>query len=126
MTFIWLILGIGLIYLLARYNESNGLFWKLLISFLIGFAACDIILHSITKQDEDQLTQVCPTQVLVDNSGYAVSPLAELFSPMATDESPNPVSKVYTPNEREFDSSSSEVHALARGQPHLAMFYDDT
>lgn len=126
MTFIWLILGIGLIYLLARYNESNGLFWKLLISFLIGFAACDIVLHSTAKHDEDQLTQVCPTQVSVDDSGYAVSPLAELFSQMATDESSNPVSKDYTPNEREFDSPSSEVYGLARGQPHSAMFYDDT
>ena len=127
MTFIWILLGIGMIYALARYNESNGLFWKLLISFLVGFAACDIIMHNVHKnQNEDQLTQVCPTQVSMGASGCTINLLADVSPSMSVNVSSNPVSQVYTPAEREYDASLSKVFGNIRGQPHSAMFYDDT
>lgn len=48
---------------IARYNESNKLFWKLLIPFLLGFAMWTMTSKkSSPKQEEITVKQVNPTQ----------------------------------------------------------------
>lgn len=65
MTVLWFILGIILILGIARYNESNKLFWTLLFSFVMGFAGTKMIVdnyHS-DEQSNGNLTQVYSTHV---------------------------------------------------------------
>lgn len=47
----------------ARYNESNKLFWTLLTPFIVAFAVTKMIQKdSSPKQDETVTLQVSPTQ----------------------------------------------------------------
>ena len=65
MILLWFALGIALAFGIARYNQSNKLFWTLLLSFTLGFATTKMLLDvsSSKKVDNDNLTQVCSTQV---------------------------------------------------------------
>lgn len=48
---------------IARYNESNKLFWTLLTPFVVAFAVTKMIQKdSSPKQDETVTLQVSPTQ----------------------------------------------------------------
>ena len=50
----------------ARYNESNKLFWTLLTPFVVAFAVTKMIQKdSSPKQDETVTLQVSPTQSAV-------------------------------------------------------------
>lgn len=50
----------------ARYNESNKLFWTLLTPFIVAFAVTKMIQKdSSPKQDETVTLQVSPTQSAV-------------------------------------------------------------
>lgn len=49
--------------LVARYNESNKLFWTLLTPFVVAFAVTKMIQKdSSPKQDETVVLQASPTQ----------------------------------------------------------------
>ena len=51
---------------IARYNESNKLFWTLLTPFVVAFAVTKMIQKdSSPKQDETVTLQVSPTQSAV-------------------------------------------------------------
>ena len=51
---------------IARYNESNKLFWTLLTPFIVAFAVTKMIQKdSSPKQDETVTLQVSPTQSAV-------------------------------------------------------------
>lgn len=64
MTVLWFIIGIALILCIARYNESNKLFWTLLFSFIMGFAGTKMILgNHHDEQSGDNLTQTYSTHV---------------------------------------------------------------
>lgn len=72
MALLWFILGIFIIFLIARYNESNKLFWVLLISFVGAFTVASITLslaRSNTKNKVD-LVQMCPTQAPFSTVSY--------------------------------------------------------
>lgn len=50
----------------ARYNESNKLFWTLLTPFIVAFAVTKMIQKdSSPKQDETVTLQISPTQSTV-------------------------------------------------------------
>jgi hypothetical protein len=52
--------------LIARYNESNKLFWTLLTPFVVAFAVTKMVTKdSSPKQDETVTLQVNPTQSAV-------------------------------------------------------------
>ena len=64
------LLGIVLITLLARYNESNKLFWTLLTCFTLGFVGTKLIYDSFGKKEsKTTMMQVQPTQALAVTSG---------------------------------------------------------
>lgn len=65
MTLFWCLAAIAVALIIARYNQSNKLFWILMISFLTGIAGAaiyDKLSNGKDDQSEEQLTQVCPTQ----------------------------------------------------------------
>jgi hypothetical protein len=67
MILLWFILGTVLIFGIARYNESNKLFWTLLFAFVMGFAGAKMMLdiNGGNEQSNVNLTQVCSTQATV-------------------------------------------------------------
>ena len=78
MALFWFICGILLICGIARYNESNKLFWTLLVSFVGTFAAASIVIatcNNNTKNVEtNDTTYDVPTSTSVTVSkDYYVS-----------------------------------------------------
>ena len=121
MTFIWFIFGIALITLIARYNESNALFWKLFLSFILGIAVASLVTkcNSNNERNEEVLAQVSPMQVSDCMPSNALYLLADIDNPMSTNESSNPVGKVQTSVTNENFFISSEVLANSRDQPRF-------
>lgn len=73
MDLLWFFIGILIIFCIGRYNESNKLFWILLISFVGSFAVATII-TKVTSYDSNgakkKEVQVCnPTQASNNASG---------------------------------------------------------
>ena len=69
MVLFWFLLGIALILCIARYNESNKLFWSLLIAYVGAFTITSIILALNDREPQKvNLTQVCPTQLYANTS----------------------------------------------------------
>ena len=98
MILLWVILGVMLAIAIARINKSNKLFWAAFTSFMVGIAAASVI-NSVNQEDEDDLTQVCPTQV-VDGSSSMFAFLADV-PPTTTSLVPNPAGQDTTPEPRE-------------------------
>lgn len=118
MTFILFVLGLVAITLIARYNESNTLFWKLFLSFVLGIAATGTYFALTTnKQDKAKLTQVCPMQ----DRGYTLDMhkcLLANVDPESEDLSQPLAGKVYTPASCEKSRFVlSKVFGRTRDQP---------
>ena len=112
LTLFTFILGIVLITLIARYNESNKLFWALLTCYVLGFAGVKLIHDSFAKNEgKTTFMQVQPTQGLAASSGSLVYLLAD-------DGLPAPVSQAIVPAyERSF--TSSNVPEVTQGYLHV-------
>lgn len=67
MILLWFLLGVVLIFGIARYNESAKLFWTLLLSFIGAFTVTSVILNSNKDENESktELVQMCPTQAQI-------------------------------------------------------------
>ena len=74
MVLFWFLLGIALILCIARYNESNKLFWSLFIAYIGAFTTASIVLALNNHEPKKvNLTQVCPTQPYTnDYNTYAL------------------------------------------------------
>lgn len=128
MTLFFILAGLTLSILVARYNEDDSLFWKLATS-LIGAYAAGIVVSSTMKNDEQKKEKVVmidsiPTQVL---SGVpTLNSLVTIMSLSAPnrEKSPKPVSK----DKYCLDCNYllSEVHSSARGQPQFYMYFSDS
>nr|DAS39445.1 MAG TPA: hypothetical protein [Caudoviricetes sp.] len=59
MTLFLFILGLVAIFCISRYNESNRLFWTLLVAYVSGFTAARII----TESFEGNKDKVCKISV---------------------------------------------------------------
>lgn len=68
MILLWFTLGILLAFGIARYNESNKLFWQLVLAFVLGYAATVMVDRTVNEDERGNvnLVQVCPTQTSVD------------------------------------------------------------
>ena len=99
MVLFWFILGTIAITLIARYNESDKLFWKLFLAFVLGFASCKMYYHLTQEQRSIRF-------YLAGNSPEIT------FS-----NSCAPVSKVYAPAQSEISLILSKVAIGARDQP---------
>lgn len=99
-TLLWCITAIALALLISRYNQSNKLFWVLVISFLAGIsgaAVFDAITSKESPKSKEKLTQVCPTQGVSDVSKTLFF-LAEIDQiPTTCHIEPILVSQDYTP-----------------------------
>ena len=98
MTLFLFIVGLLLITLIARYNESNKLFWALLTSYVLGFAGCKLIYDNFGHDESNNtFMQVQPTQGLAASSGSLVYLLAGEDLSAPTKVTSEPVSQAIVP-----------------------------
>lgn len=116
MILLWFVLMIALFLAIARYNESNKVFWELVIPFLIAFAITTMVYDSSSdeKKDNGSFTQVCPTQVPSGTVAYML--LAPNLEAMNVTDS-NPVGQGLIPEPCEGNVIPSEVSRRTRDQP---------
>lgn len=124
MILLWFILGIVLIFGIARYNESNKLFWTLLFAFVMGFAGTKMVLdvcHGNEHQSNICFTQGNSTQV----SAVTLSALSYYITSVTTNmdkvvTAQRPVSQSTTVL-NESNVILSEVFGRTRDQPQLVL-----
>ena len=114
MITLWLILGLVLAIAIARINQSNKLFWAAFTSFAVGIAAESLICQG-DQNEEESLTQVCPTQV-VSSTPNAYSFLADV-PPTTQSLVPNPASQDTTPDPSEVEPLHLESHKETLTEP---------
>jgi hypothetical protein len=125
MILLWFLLGLALILGIARYNEGNKLFWVLLFSYIMGFAAAKMVIDLFGHHDDERsnvnLTQVCPTQTpsITPNAIELFTCVTDLVSTKVT--ALKSVSQVYTPVAHEIDVTVSQVFGRTRDQPILTL-----
>ena len=128
MTLFCLLAGIAAITLIARYNESESLFWKLFICYVGSWAAVNAaveIINNDKKGDKVVMIEKAPMQVL--ESVPSLNAILADMSLAATtrEKSPKPASKELC----SFNHNNvilSEVHRKARGQPQWYMYFSDS
>lgn len=92
------VFGVVLITLLARYNESNKLFWTLLTCYTLGFVGTKLIYDAFGKEESKaKVESVQPTQALAVTSGSLVYLLADDTLPTSVKVTSNPVSQAIVP-----------------------------
>lgn len=124
MILLWFVLGMLLAFGIARYNESNKLFWQLVVSFALGYTATVMCTRTFggDERSNDDLTQVGPTQVpvIATNSMLYLFGFADnLASTKVT--ALDLVSQDYAPVQNEVSVISSEVFGRVRDQPLLTL-----
>ena len=122
MTVLWFcvfMFGIAMIFSIARYNESNKLFWTLLLAYISGFAITKMLYDNTNgeEQSNTNLTQVCPTQMPTIVGVLPILQKVELKLESKKVTASNSVSKVYTPAMRETTVTLSQVFGRTRDQP---------
>ena len=128
MTLFCLLAGIAVITLIARYNESESLFWKLFICYVGSWAAVNAaveIINNDKKGDKVVMIEKAPMQVL--ESVPSLNAILADMSLAATtrEKSPKPASKELC-SFNQNNVISSEVHRKARGQPQWYMYFSDS
>lgn len=125
MTLLWTLAGIALALGIARYNESNKLFWQLMLAFAVGFTATTICSHTFgnNKEGKTNLTQVCPTQAPMVTSNTTMYSITDV-PPTATYTKVTasvPVSQDNTPAKCENGFTQSKVYGKTRDQPQFSL-----
>lgn len=124
MILLWFILGILLAFGIARYNESNKLFWQLAISFILGYAATVMVTRTIngSERSSENLVQVCPTQMPTVVSGNSiVYLLADMTLAPTKVTALESAVQVLIPEEHEVSTILSKVFGRTRDQPLLTL-----
>lgn len=110
------ILGILIILGIARYNQSNKLFWTLFVAYTLGFAGTKLVYDNFheKKQSQQSLNQAYPTQGLLamDNAFVCID---ENVSYTTTETTSNPVSQANTPGYIEDCHTLSYVPGVTQG-----------
>ena len=117
MTLALFIFAIAVIFVIARYNNSNKLFWTLLTCFILGIACTKIICDALSEkeQSEQSLDQAYPTQ------GLAVSGNTFMLFTNPDDcltdvkVTSKPVSQAITPDYIELLPTLSYVSGVTQG-----------
>lgn len=117
MILLMILLGIVLAFSIARYNQSNKLFWILFTSFVIGIAGGSVLTkvtksHSHSKEYVDQLH---PTQVLYNTLGTI--PVTNDVATTAV----NPVSKDNVVGLINITPAISKCEAKPRTKPPITL-----
>lgn len=124
MELIYFLAGILLAYGIARYNESNKLFWQLTLLFILGYAGVVLCTRALGNDEwnGEGSTQVCTTQMPV-----IAQASTDLFSLVGTDGlAPKTVTALhsaiqYTFDEKESNPIPSEVYGRTRDQPTITL-----
>ena len=110
------ILGILIILGIARYNQSNKLFWTLFVAYTLGFAGTKLVYDNFheKKQSQQSLNQAYPTQALmaVDN---AFACFIDNTSYTTTETTSKPVGQAFTPDYIEDCDTLSYVPGVTQG-----------
>jgi hypothetical protein len=128
MTLLFVLLGLAIIICIARYNENDSLFWKLLVSFIGSFAIATAA-YTILNEDEsdNDLVQVYPTQGLMATSCAHLPmccTLTDVLSLTPVGANQKPVSQEYTPVLNKVVNTFSKVLPVARDQPQFFKYFD--
>ena len=126
MTLLAFISIIGVITAIARYNESEKLFWSLLVSFVGAYAAVNVAVNLLNDKKEDKVVMIEKSPMQVQESMSLLSGVLADTSLLVTmrEKSPKPASKDMLFN---LDNNVlSEVHRKARGQPQWYMYFSDS
>lgn len=102
---------------IARYNESNKLFWTLLTCFILGIACTKVVYDTFSEkeQSEQSLNQAYPTQGLLTTENTFM--LFTNTDSYATDVkvTSKPVSQAITPDYIEPLFTLSNVSGATQG-----------
>ena len=112
MALFWFICGILLICGIARYNESNKLFWTLLVSFVGTFAAASIVIATCNNDTKNVKANVSPTQLYVStqpSSLYAMDMTYDTTYDVPTNTSVTVSKDYYISNDILSDSRVSNL-----------------
>lgn len=117
MTLALFFLGLLIILGIARYNESNKLFWTLSIAYVLGFACTKMVYDSFgtDEQSEKSLNQAYPTQGLTMAANTAMFFIEDVNSSTLVKETSNPVGQVSTPDYVEQLLTLSNVSGVTQG-----------
>jgi hypothetical protein len=102
---------------IARYNQSNKLFWTLLTCFILGIACTKVVYDTFSEkeQSEQSLDQAYPTQGLLPTANAFV--LFDNTVGYTTDVkvTSKPVGQVITPDYTEPLFTLSDVSGATQG-----------
>ena len=117
MTFTLFLLGLLIILGIARYNESNKLFWTLAIVFTLGYAGTKMVYDTIGKKEQSgkSLDQAYPTQGLYGVKDSCICFFNDASNMAIVKETSNLVSQVYTPGYIEQTTTLSDVSGVTQG-----------
>ena len=111
------ILGILCILGIARYNNSNKVFWALFVSYTLAFTVGTIAYKATEKKEQSQvmLNQAYPTQGLLATQGtfVCIPEYVDYTTPVKVTSSL--VSQDYTPDMVEYTQTLSDVYGVTRG-----------
>lgn len=126
MTLLAFIATIGVISAIARYNESDKLFWQLLVSFVGAYAAVTVATKVLgeEKQNEVVMIEKAPMQALESMPTLYASVVTDNSLATRGEKSPKPVGKDMLLSQS--NNILSEVHRKARGQPQWEMYFSDS
>lgn len=117
MTLALFIFAIVLALGIARYNNSNKLFWTLLTCFILGIACTKIVSDTLSEkeQSEQSLDQAYPTQGLaVTGNTFMLFTNPDNYSTDVKVTS-KPVSQAITPDYIELLNTLSYVSGVTQG-----------
>ena len=117
MTFALFMLGLLVIFVMARYNNSNKLFWTLGIAFTLGYACTKMVYDSLStdEQSEKSLNQAYPTQGLASVGETFVCFFNNTDIPTIVKVTSKPVSQANTPGYIEPLITLCNVSGATRG-----------
>lgn len=75
-TFFWIVVAFIVSVLVARYNQSNKLFWQLFTAFVVGIAGTHIY-NKLTNDESYVDSVVAPSQEFHCTSATAMLPVTE-------------------------------------------------
>lgn len=98
MTLFLFFLGLAIITIIARYNESNKLFWALLTAYTMSFVGTKLVYDNFVKDEsKNTFEQVQPTQGPMAASGSFQFLVTDDISSATTKVTSKPVSKANVP-----------------------------
>lgn len=122
MELVFFLLGVVLAFAIAKYNESNKLFWQLAGVLTLGYAVTTICTHMVgEKENNENLQKVQvpmskPSVITGNTCNY--NSLAMKMAPAKVTAS-NSTSQDFTPESKEINVVLSEVYGRTRDQPVL-------